>query len=456
MKLFLITLLFSSLSTLLSFHTMPLNQEQINSIRQAHLKYQQLIAFAKEKKIDLNYVLSKEEKKQMQQGVGFLREFVPKIKGEAKAQLVGLQDSIEEVGPKGFIDFVEDWVQDFKEYLKKFKNEDVLITTETVRAYLDGKVANPDFKVGGLFYNKIEAQLNALDKKASPKAIAEAISTGLDNFDASLKEIYKKDKADYRAIKKKDLRDNILKPKDFYTWMQTVAIPESEKEQAETEKEKTIRRWLEGEMENLGKASFGNDMEIDCDSFKLSLALSLGNEIQQLLTANIGSYFINVYEACYIIRSNITFFLSARELSEIFLSKYDLIINVKNNDVVVSSFKGNFKDNSEFVGKLLEQGFYLVAKTIIDITIEGSSDGGYIDVQSLRLNSSQFCKEHLLKTSEKWMSLSAFSKMIEQCKTSCLKNPSKYSKYIEGNSNFGLDSFVQLIIRNHHRQPPGE
>ena len=69
--------------------------------------------------------------------------------------------------------------------LKKFKNEDVLITTETVRAYLDGKVANPDFKVGGLFYSKIEAQLNALDKKASPKAIAEAISTGLDNFDAS-------------------------------------------------------------------------------------------------------------------------------------------------------------------------------------------------------------------------------------------------------------------------------
>ena len=208
---------------------MPLNQEQINSIRQAHLKYQQLIAFAKEKKIDLNYVLSKEEKKQMQQGVDFLREFVPKIQGEAKAQLVGLQDSIEEVGPKGFIDFVEDWVQDFKEYLKKFKNDEVVISTESIRAYLDGNVGNPSFKVGGLFYNKIEAQLNALDEKASPKAIAEAISTGLKNFDANLKKVYKTDKADYRAIKKKDLEDNILKPKDFYTWMQGVIQVEGEK-----------------------------------------------------------------------------------------------------------------------------------------------------------------------------------------------------------------------------------
>ena len=441
---------------------MPFNQEQISSIRQAHLKYQQLIAFAKEKKIDLNYVLSKEDKKQMQQGVDFLREFVPKIQGEAKAQLVGLQDSIEEVGPKGFIDFVEDWVQDFKEYLKKFKNEDVLITTETVRAYLDGKVANPDFKVGGLFYSKIEAQLNALDKKASPKAIAEAISTGLDNFDASLKEIYKKDKADYRAIKKKDLQDNILKPKDFYTWMQGVIQVEGATNKLEAEKlalnqenEKTIRTWLEGEKANLVKMKFAEGMLLDCDSFKLSLANYMGSDVQQLLTANIGSDLTKVNDVCGIIQSNIDYLLSVKDFSKILLSKYELIQNIKNNDAVISSFKGNFKVNSEFLGNLMEHGFYLVAKTIIDITLEGSSDDSYIDVESLRLNSSPFCKEHLLKTSEKWMSLFAFSKMIEQCKTSCLKNPSKYSKYIEGNSSFGLDSFVQLIKKNHHKQPEG-
>ena len=440
---------------------MPFNQEQINSIRQAHLKYQQLIAFAKEKNLDLNSVLSKEEKKQMQQGVDFLREFVPKIKGEAKAQLVGLQDSIEEVGPKGFIDFVEDWVQDFKEYLKKFKNEDVLITTETVRAYLDGKVANPDFKVGGLFYSKIEAQLNALDKKASPKAIAEAISTGLDNFDASLKEIYKKDKADYRAIKKKDLEDNILKPKDFYTWMQGVIQVEGATNKLEAEKlalnqenEKTIRTWLEGEKSNLEKMQFAEGMLLDCDSFRMSLTLSVGQKLQALICDKVSSKDSKASDVQQIIVNNIDVFLKEKTLNQVFLDKSDLISGFSDNHIQLATV-GNLKVNSEFVGKLLEQGFYLVAKTIIDITIEGSSDGGYIDVQSLRLNSSPFCKEHLLKTSEKWMSLFAFSKMIEQCKTSCLKNPSKYSKYIEGNSSFGLDSFVQLIKKNHHKQPEG-
>ena len=49
------------------------------------------------------------------------------------------------------------------------------------------------------------------------------------------------------------------------------------------------------------------------------------------------------------------------------------------------------------------------------------------------------------------MELSAFSKMIEQCKTNCLKNPSNYNKYLEGNAYFGIDSFAQSIKRNHHR-----
>ena len=261
MKLVLLTpllLFFINFFTTSNFTNRSLNQEQINSVSHAHLKYQQLIAYAKEKNLDLNSVLSAEEKKMMQQGMDFLREFVPKIKGEAKAQLVGLEETIKEVGPKGFIDFVEDWVQDFKEYLKKFKNDEVLITIETVRAYLDGNVANPDFKVGRIFYSKIEAQLNALDKKASPKAIAEAISTGLDNFDANLKKVYKADKADYRAIKKKDLEDNILKPKDFYTWMQGVIKEEGganklEAEQLALKQEAEYKEFKEKFSEKIGE-----------------------------------------------------------------------------------------------------------------------------------------------------------------------------------------------------------
>lgn len=78
---------------------MALTKEQLNTINTANEKFKTLKDYCKEHNIELNALLSSEQKKQMKEGITFLKTFVPKVKKAELAAQVSMDE--EDVIPKG-------------------------------------------------------------------------------------------------------------------------------------------------------------------------------------------------------------------------------------------------------------------------------------------------------------------------------------------------------------------
>jgi hypothetical protein len=160
--------------------------------------------------------------------------------------------------PKGkFISFVKEWVVDFKSELEGIKDDDIAIDKKEIENYLKANIRNPKFPVSLTLWNEIEKELSKLGEKETPKSIRAAVSKGLDSFskkmetDFPLSDEYKNNRAKYKAIKKKDLDDNIIKVNAFSKTLLPILSKAREKAEIEA---KEIKEKAEVKVDDFKKA----------------------------------------------------------------------------------------------------------------------------------------------------------------------------------------------------------
>jgi hypothetical protein len=100
--------------------------------------------------------------------------------------------------------------------------------------------------------------------------------------------------------------------------------------------EEIARKWLTAEYNNLKKMTFGEGINIYCDSFRLSLSSSLDQQIQSAICRNIGDKERRGAEVQAIILSNIQTFLSEKSLHEVFVDRAEIIKVYGGYDIILA------------------------------------------------------------------------------------------------------------------------
>ncbi|MFK7797121.1 MAG: hypothetical protein AB8E82_06680 [Aureispira sp.] len=219
---------------------------------------------------------------------------------EQAYQILGITAAPQDIGKKTFIDYVQDWVQDFISILDEERRTDIKISVEDIITSLREKIKKPDFPISKVLWKNIKTEIQKLESPTTAEGLRGALLNGFNAFNSDmaskfmLTKHYQKNKATYQKIKTKELNQQTMIANDFETWLTGILgvaskkQRELEKEQRELEKE---QRELEKEQRELEKEQLEKE-----DAFKLAYAQWLGEQrtkISGIISADKGTDSIN-------------------------------------------------------------------------------------------------------------------------------------------------------------------
>lgn len=195
-------------TTILTQYNMTLTQEQISTINAANEKFKTLKNYCKENEIDLNTLLSGQEKQQMKEGLAFLKEFLPQVKSAGIVQQVAMDT--ENAIPKGA------FLKTVKAQLDSLNQSEELIKIQALTKYsIDSKIfdaALKDIKLNTPFAKLFRSEiLNGIKGAKTVADVVDVISNLIGKYGVSkfLKEHYNaKENKDY--YKQEDIYIPIL------------------------------------------------------------------------------------------------------------------------------------------------------------------------------------------------------------------------------------------------------
>ncbi|MFK7797651.1 MAG: hypothetical protein AB8E82_09365, partial [Aureispira sp.] len=221
---------------------------------------------------------------------------------------LGVTEAPQNIGKKTFIDYVQDWVQDFISILDEERRTDIKIQVEDIITSLREKIKKPDFPISKILWKNLKTEIQKLESPTTAEGLRGALLNGFNAFNSymgakfMLTQHYQKNKATYQKIKKKDLNQQTMIANDFETWLTGILgvasekQRELEKEQRELEKE---QRELEKEQRELEKEQreLEEKQEEKQDAFKIAYGEWLADQrrqIKNIISEDKGTDSINI------------------------------------------------------------------------------------------------------------------------------------------------------------------
>ena len=159
-----------------------------------------------------------------------------------KANLSSPTDkTTEDIGKKTFVKYVLDWIASLKSALGHCTRTDLEVSVLNAQTTFNSHIHNGKFPISQILLSRyITPSLQSLGEQATPKAIAEALTNALTDFEQFMSDQfeqtkhYKENKEDYRQIKKAELEGQLMTEAEFNAWLKE-ALGKAELEQKEEE-----------------------------------------------------------------------------------------------------------------------------------------------------------------------------------------------------------------------------
>ena len=181
---------------------------------------------------------------------------------EQAYQILGITEAPQDIGKKTFIDYVQDWVQDFISILDEERRTDIKISVEDIITSLREKIKKPDFPISKVLWKNLKTEIQKLESPTTAEGLRGALLNGFNAFNSDmaskfmLTKHYQKNKATYQKIKTKELNQQTMIANDFETWLTGILGVASEK-QRELEKEQRELEKEQREKEDAFKLAYG-------------------------------------------------------------------------------------------------------------------------------------------------------------------------------------------------------
>lgn len=140
--------------------------------------------------------------------------------------VLGIAEAPQDIGKKAFVEYVQDWVTGIKSTLSTCDRTDIEVSVLDAKTSFVGYIHNVKFPISAKLWNSyLKPALDNLGELATPKAIAEAMTGALEEFEQYMQnkfeqtEHFKKNKATYAKIKKKQLEGVLMTADEFRTWL---------------------------------------------------------------------------------------------------------------------------------------------------------------------------------------------------------------------------------------------
>ncbi len=191
--------------------------------------------------------------------------------------ILGVTEAPQEIGKGAFIEYVQNWIEDYRIVLSNEDDEDIVLLVKDIRRSLRGQIQNPKFPISILIWDAFNKKLKELGDTTNPQALRDALREGLDVFSKTmndkpkLSDHFKEvgNKGEYTPIKKEDLDKQIMSAQAFEIWLaqtsQQAQVQQNEHTEKRKQEEKEQRQeidafreayamWLAKQKEVLSKA----------------------------------------------------------------------------------------------------------------------------------------------------------------------------------------------------------